>query len=315
MVTWKYDEQSMTYKKIKKVQHILRQCIVYFVSSIVLAAIYYVTLALLFDTSQEKQLKVEYEFLESEYDVLNTQFVQAKTVLENIKLRDTLIHRSVFKTNPIELDQKSKIHTISMISIMENYNVVNMTSMLITQLSSKIWHNQTKIEKALSKINVDIEKFKNIPAIQPVENKELKYNSASVGMKIHPFYRIAKMHTGIDYTVPIGTPIFATADGIVEKIIDDAAKGKAIYINHGNGYKTVYAHLSQVSVNVGVKIKRGKIIARSGDTGLSIFPHLHYEIWKNGKFVNPINCFFGELTPEQLRKMKNMSSNIGQSLD
>jgi murein DD-endopeptidase MepM/ murein hydrolase activator NlpD len=119
----------------------------------------------------------------------------------------------------------------------------------------------------------------------------------------------------MDYTVPTGTRIFATADGIVEDIIDDAAKGKAIYINHGNGYKTIYAHLERVLVAKGTNVKRGKVIALSGDTGLSIFPHLHYEVWKDGKLINPINCFFAEINPAQLKKMRDISSNIGQSLD
>ena len=315
MDTWKYDEQSMTYKKIKKVQRVIRNCIMYLMSSIVLAAIYYVVFASLFDSAEEKQLKAEYEHLELTYDSLNTNLAKAKSVLEILQRRDTIIYRSVFKTNPIELNETSNMNNISMLSIMENYDVVNMTSTLITQLNARVHKNKARIENILSNINADKERFKNIPAIQPVENKELKYNNASVGMKIHPFYRIAKMHTGIDYTVPVGTRVFSTADGIVEDIIDDAEKGKAIYINHGNSYKTVYAHLDQTLVRIGEKVKRGKIIGLSGDTGLSIFPHLHYEVWKDGKFINPINCFFAELNPAQLKKMINISSNIGQSLD
>jgi hypothetical protein len=316
MNTWKYDEQSMTYKKIKKLSRVIRNCIVYFISSIVLAAIYYVIFALLFDNEQEKQLKTEYENLASSYDSLNTNLAKTKIVLDNIKHLDTLIYRSVFKTNPIEFDETSEMKNANLMSIMENYDMVNMNSMFIAQLKTRVWRNKAKIERMFSKINADKEKFKNIPAIQPIENKDLKYNSASVGVKIHPFYRIAKIHTGIDYTVPTGTRVFATANGVVEDIIvDDASKGNAIFIDHGNGYKTVYAHLDKILVAKGAVVKRGKTIALSGDTGLSIFPHLHYEVWKNGKFINPINCFFGELSPTQLRKMKNMSSNIGQSLD
>ncbi|MDR3287243.1 MAG: M23 family metallopeptidase [Prevotellaceae bacterium] len=315
MNEWKYDETSLTYKKIKKAKRIFRNCITYFISSLVLAAIYYFVFSLLFDTGQEKQLKAEYEYLESAYDSLNTNLSKTKLVLEHLKQQDTIIHRSIFKTNPIELSGTSEIEKISMISIMENYDVVNMTSSIISQLTSRVRKNKTKIENTLSKINDDKEKFKNIPAIQPVENKDLKYNSVSVGMKIHPFYRISKMHTGIDYTVSSYTKVIATADGIVENIIDDAEKGIAISINHGNGYKTVYAHLSKPLVSKGAKVKRGKIIALSGDTGLSIFPHLHYEVWKNNKLINPINCFFAELNPTQLKKMTDVSSNIGQSLD
>jgi murein DD-endopeptidase MepM/ murein hydrolase activator NlpD len=315
MNEWKYDEQSLTYKKIKKAKRILRNCIVYFISSIVLFVIYYVIFALTIDTEQEKQLKKEYAYLESAYDSLNTSLLKAKSVLEHLKQKDTMIYRSVFKTDPTESGLIFETRNFSMTGIMENYDIVNTTSSTIDQLVERVWQNRTKIEKTISEINADKTKFRNIPAIQPVENKNLKYNSVSVGMKIHPFYRIPKMHTGLDYTVPMNTKVFATADGIVENIIEDAAKGTAIYINHGNGYTTIYAHLAKALVGKGTNVKRGKLIALSGDSGLSIFPHLHYEVWKNGKLLNPINCFFAELNPTQLKKMIYASSNIGQSLD
>ncbi|MDR2293077.1 MAG: M23 family metallopeptidase [Prevotellaceae bacterium] len=315
MNEWKYDEQSLTYKKIKKAKQILHNCIVYFVSSIVLSAIYYVIFALTVDTAQETQLKKEYAYLASAYDSLNTNFLKARVVLEHLKQKDTLIYRSVFKTNPTEAAATVETENFSMASIMDNYDIVTMTAVAIDQLVERVRQNRAKIEKTISEINADKTKFRNIPAIQPVENKNLKYNSVSVGMKIHPFYRIPKMHTGLDYTVPINTKVFATADGVVEKIIDEAAKGTAIYINHGNGYQTVYAHLAKALVSKGTKVQRGKLIALSGDSGLSIFPHLHYEVWKNGKLLNPINCFFAELKPAQLKEMIYASSNIGQSLD
>ncbi|MDR2125670.1 MAG: M23 family metallopeptidase [Prevotellaceae bacterium] len=315
MNEWKYDEQSLTYQKIKKAKRIFRNCMVYFVSSIVLSAIYYVIFALIIDMPKEKQIKNEYVYLESAYDSLNTKLLKTKAVLEHLKQKDTIIYRSVFKTNPSESGLIFETQNFSMVSIMENFDIVNKTSATIEQLVERVKQNKAKIEKAISEINADKTKFRNIPAIQPVENKNLKYNSVSVGMKIHPFYRIPKMHTGLDYTVPINTKVFATADGTVEKIIDDAAKGIAIYINHGNGYKTVYAHLSKALVAKGARVKRGKLIALSGDSGLSIFPHLHYEVWQNGKLINPINCFFAELKPDQMKEMIYASSNIGQSLD
>ncbi|MDR2653093.1 MAG: M23 family metallopeptidase, partial [Prevotellaceae bacterium] len=303
MNEWKYDAQSLTYKKIKKARRLLRNCIVYFVTSIVLSVIYYVIFALTIDTTQEKKIKQEYSYLESAYDSLSVNLLQAKSVLEHLQQKDIVIYRSIFKTNPTESGLTFETRNFSMASIMENYDIVNMTSSTINQLVERVWQNKTKIEQAISKINSDKTKFRNIPAIQPIENKNLKYNSVSVGLKIHPFYRIPKMHTGLDYTVPINTKVFATADGVVENIIEDAAKGIAIYINHGNGYITVYAHLAKALVNKGTTVRRGKLIALSGDSGLSIFPHLHYEVWRNDKLINPINCFFAELNPTQLKEM------------
>jgi murein DD-endopeptidase MepM/ murein hydrolase activator NlpD len=226
-----------------------------------------------------------------------------------------MIYRSVFRTNPTGYGNNTTTN-FEMLSTMDDSDIVNATANTINELSSRIWRDKTKIERSLSKINSEPEKFKNIPAIQPLENKDLVHTSASVGMKMHPFYRIAKMHNGIDYTVPVGTKIIAPADGIVSRIVsNDTETGMAIYIDHGNGYQTVYAHLSKVLVGKESRVKRGKIIALSGDTGMSLFPHLHYEVWRNGKLIDPINCFFAELNPMQLEKIIDIASNVGQSLD
>jgi murein DD-endopeptidase MepM/ murein hydrolase activator NlpD len=306
----------MTYKKTKKIRRILQKAFTYFVSSIVLAVIYYILFALVFNTPYEQKLAREYSFMRHAYDSLESNYIQAKNVLNRLKKEDSIIYRSVFKTNPIEMSSTSGLENVRMMNIAENYNIVRKTSDVINQLSQRIENNKTKIEESIEKINNEKEMLKYIPAIQPVENKDLKYTGASVGLKIHPFYRIAKMHKGIDYTVPLNTKVVATANGIVENImIDDAEKGTAIYIDHQNGYKTVYAHLGKPLVRKGENVKRGQIIALSGDTGLSIFPHLHYEVWKDGHFIDPISSFFAELHPDKIQQIIEISSNIGQSLD
>ena len=311
MSAWKYDEESLTYKKTRKV---FRDIITYFISSVVLAIIYYAIFSLFFDTNKERELKTQYENLISAYDSVETNFKKASTVLEHLQEKDTMIYRSVFKTDPTGYVNSASSRFD--LSTMGDYDIVKTTHNAVTELSFRIKENKVKVENSLSKINANPEKFRNIPAIQPVENKDLSQTGASVGMKMHPFYHIAKMHRGIDYTVPLGTKVIATADGVVSNIInDDTEKGMTIYIDHGNGYRTVYAHLSKFLVSRDSKVKRGKIIALSGDTGMSLFPHLHYEVWKNGKFVDPISCFFAELNPTELKKIIDISSNIGQSLD
>ena len=134
-------------------------------------------------------------------------------------------------------------------------------------------------------------------------------------MKIHPFFRVAKMHQGIDFTVPVGTKVYATADGIIKNIGSSGKQGNVITIDHGNGYKTVYAHLDRVLVAKNEKVRRGKIIALSGDSGISIWAHLHYEVWKNDKNYNPVLFFFAELKPTEIKKIIEISTHTGQSLD
>ena len=141
----------------------------------------------------------------------------------------------------------------------------------------------------------------NIPAIQPVINKQLTLLTASYGMRIHPFYKTLQSHQGVDYTIPEGSRVFATADGVVRDVaLRNSTSGQTVVIDHGNGYETSYSHLSKINVRKGQRVSRGEIIALSGDTGLSLSPHLHYEVRLNGMRVDPIHYFFMELTPHRI---------------
>ena len=155
-----------------------------------------------------------------------------------------------------------------------------------------------------------------IPAIQPVINDDLTLLTASFGMRIHPFYKSLSQHNGVDFTVPEGSRIFATADGTVtEATRRSSTSGLTVTIDHGNGYQTRYGHLSEISVKKGQKVNRGDIIALSGNSGLSLAPHLHYEVIRDGKPVDPIDYFFLELTPREYRSLQNIAQSGMQSFD
>jgi murein DD-endopeptidase MepM/ murein hydrolase activator NlpD len=155
----------------------------------------------------------------------------------------------------------------------------------------------------------------SIPAIQPVANKDLKRIASGFGYRIHPIYKTLRMHTGIDFSAPVGTPIYATGDGVVEHLKNKmTGYGKVMMINHGFGYESLYAHMSKIFVKPGEKVKRGQIIGYVGNTGRSTGPHLHYEIRKNGKPVNPVHFFFQDLTPEEYEKVIEISSRPTQSM-
>ncbi len=166
------------------------------------------------------------------------------------------------------------------------------------------------------KVSEKGDSLRNIPAIQPIINNELSLLTASYGMLIHPFYKTLHFHDGVDYTVPEGTRVFATADGVVKKVVMlNSTSGKSITIDHGNGYETTYNHLEQVNIGRGTKVRRGDIIARSGNTGLSLTPHLHYKITLNGESVNPINYFFMELSPLKYNNLRRIAEYGMQSFD
>ncbi|HRW63453.1 MAG TPA: M23 family metallopeptidase, partial [Bacteroidales bacterium] len=156
----------------------------------------------------------------------------------------------------------------------------------------------------------------SIPAVMPISNKDLTRTASGWGWRIHPIYKIRKFHYGMDFTAPTGTEIYVTGDGTVERVETSLrGYGKNIVIDHGFGYKTLYAHLSGFNVRKGQKVKRGDVIGFVGSTGTSTAPHLHYEVYKDNKKVNPVHYYFNDLTPEEYEKMIFISTNSGQSFD
>ena len=156
----------------------------------------------------------------------------------------------------------------------------------------------------------------SIPAIQPVANKDLKRMASGYGMRIHPIYKTAKMHSGMDFTAPVGTEIHATGNGTVITVgFGDRGYGNHVILNHGFSYQTLYGHMSKIVVRPGQKLNRGDLIGYVGNSGTSTGPHLHYEVHKNRNPVNPINFYYNDLTPEEYEHMLELSSKAGQSFD
>jgi murein DD-endopeptidase MepM/ murein hydrolase activator NlpD len=155
-----------------------------------------------------------------------------------------------------------------------------------------------------------------IPAIQPVNNRQLTLLAAGKKPLINPFHRAMREHHGVDYLVPEGTPVFATADGTIKSLSEkNTSHGKAVTISHGNGYETSYSHLLDIRVKKGQKVKRGDIIALSGNSGLSFAPHLHYEVIYNDTRVDPVHYFFLELDPSEYQQMIRIALSSMQSFD
>ena len=171
--------------------------------------------------------------------------------------------------------------------------------------------NLVSFEKAKKKT----EMLACIPAIQPISNKNLTHLASGFGYRIHPIYKTIKMHTGIDFAAPTGTPIYATGDGLVDaQTGPKSGYGNAIVIDHGFGYQSLYGHCSRIIVNPGQKVKRGQVIGYVGSSGLSVGPHVHYEVIKNGVKIDPINFFYNDLSPADYDKVLKIASQVNQSL-
>src|SRR5690606_11217242 len=193
---------------------------------------------------------------------------------------------------------------------------------MIVDLSSKVdrlkrkLYIESKSQDEIVQLAENKEKlYAAIPAIQPISNEQLVALASGFGMRIHPVYKVRKLHTGIDFAAPIGTPIYATADGTVAEVsVRFSGYGKMIEIDHGFGYRTRYAHMHDFAVRQGQNIKRGELIGYVGDTGLSTAPHLHYEVLRNGTQINPVHYFFNDLTPAEYEKIVELASIENQSL-
>ncbi len=283
------------------------------------AVVYYVVVSLFFDTPFEsslrnssKRLYVEYELLKSRYDSLNM-------VMENIEERDLNIFGIMFESAPYDFASENDERLLELSEMILRKQDDELQMELTTRadaLAKKVAALKHSTMEMVEKVETTKLKSGNIPSIQPIANNQLTLLTASFGQRIHPFYKTIQQHNGVDYTIPEGTRIFATADGVIKSYeVNSSATGKNVVINHGNGYETIYNHLSRVDIPRSRRVKRGEIIGMSGNTGLSLTPHLHYEVRYNGESVDPIHYFFRELTPSDYKRIQKIAQSGMQSFD
>ncbi|MFI3316764.1 MAG: M23 family metallopeptidase [Rikenellaceae bacterium] len=282
------------------------------------AMLYYFGFSIFFDTPHEYALKQSTSGLEAEYKALLARYDSLELVLDNLELRDREIFRTMFESEPYSFESESQE-----LRLEEYENIFTLSDRelekILSQRIAKVQEQVAKLSRSAEIMQANCEamgsKARNIPAIQPIANRQLSLLTASYGMRMHPFYRTLKSHQGVDYTIPEGTRIFATADGTVKSINTNSTSGKEIILDHGNGYTTAYSHIKSTSVGKGQSVKRGDIIALSGNTGLSITPHLHYEVSYNGMRIDPIHYFFMELSPQEYQKIIKIAQSGMQSFD
>lgn len=281
--------------------------------------LYYIVFSLLFDTPAEYELRHSTDRLKNEYEMLLKQYDSLAVVVDNVVERDRNIFALMFDSEPYSFDSEYNTKRIELHeSLLEKSNS-EMQDILEASLNnlegktSALEQSYTALDERLAEVGT---KRNNIPSIQPVTNHELTLLTAAYGTLMHPFYRTLQSHQGVDYVIPEGTRIFATADGIVKEIKGkNSTSGTTIVLDHGNGYTTTYSHLQSVKAKRHQRVQRGDIIALSGNTGLSLAPHLHYEVRYNGMRVDPIHYFFMELTPDEYQRIIRIAQSGMQSFD
>lgn len=282
------------------------------------AVLYYVGFSIFFDTPYEYYMKRSSDMFEAEYKTLLMRYDSLEMVLDNIEMRDREVFRTIFESEPYNFGEDNSeelLKEYEEIFTQSNKILESELNKRMIDASEKMKELVRSAERMQANSEMMGSEARNIPAIQPISNKQLTLLTASYGMRMHPFYKTLKSHQGVDFTVPENTRIFATADGVVKSVTTNSTSGKEITLDHGNGYTTSYSHINSTTVGRGQNVKRGDIIAHSGNTGLSITPHLHYEVSYNDMRVDPIHYFFMELSPEEYQRIIKIAQSGMQSFD
>jgi murein DD-endopeptidase MepM/ murein hydrolase activator NlpD len=279
----------------------------------------FILLIWIFGSPSEKELRIENSRLLAQYNVLSRRLDEALGVMQGIQQRDDNLYRVVLQADPVA-DAVRKAgyggtNRYEELMDMANSDLVVNTTQKMDMLNRQLYIQSKSFDEVVDLFKNHDEMLKCIPAIQPVANKNLKYTASGYGMRIDPIYKTAKFHNGMDFSANIGTPVYATGDGVVKKAGWQSGYGKIIVISHGFGYETWYAHLNKYNVRVGQKVVRGEVIGEVGNTGKSTGPHLHYEVHVKGKVVNPVNYYFMDLSAEEYDRMIELAANQGKVFD
>ena len=297
----------------------VRQTGIYILAGIVIGILFLYFFLTFFPSPREKQLLREKASLESQLEVLNNQVDQMQVVMTDLQQRDDNLYRVLFGAEPIPLSVRQgaqrKIDYYEQLAQMTNSELAADLSLKVDLLEKEMYVQAKSYEEVAQMAKEQEIRMENIPAIQPVMNKDLKRVASGYGMRIDPVYHVRKFHQGMDFTAPTGTEVFATGNAKVDFAGWKQGYGNTVILDHGYGYKTLYAHLYKILVRKGQKVRRSDIIALVGNTGKSTGPHLHYEVRLNNKPVDPRNYYFYDLSPEEYDQMIQLSNNFGQMLD
>ncbi|MFK7048574.1 M23 family metallopeptidase [Flavobacterium columnare] len=322
-VKYYYDTESLAYRKIKpKKGRKVGVGILFLLASVLFGFLFFFLISDLgyFSTPKDKMQARELENLKLNYVILNKKIDQLNEVLASIEERDNNIYKVYFNmASPGETSEDKKIVSkarFKNLLAMNNEQLIVSTETRLSGLSKSLVGQSKSLDKILSLAKSKDRFLGSIPAIQPVKNEQLKRMASGFGYRSDPFTKARKMHKGMDFTAPTGTPVFATGDGVVRRADAGASGfGNHIVINHGFGYETIYAHLSRYNCRLGRRVKRGDIIGFVGSTGRSQAPHLHYEVHKNGSVVNPINFYYGNISAVEYTAIAKMATQENQSFD
>lgn len=319
-VKYYYNTHTLKFEKHEVPLRVrLAQTFGFIAASIVAGIVIMLLVARYTENPKEKFLRKQNEDLRDNYSILSERTRSLENKMHELENRDNNVYRSVFEALPIPDSARVKDvevkKEVQLVQSMGETDLVNSMTTQLNNLSLRVAY-QAKSYNKIENLVANKEKLLlAIPAIQPVSNKDLTRIASGFGMRLHPILKIYRPHNGLDFTAPTGVPIYATADGTVEKAEFGGGFGNHVIIRHGYGFETLYGHMVKIKAHVGENVKRGEVIGYVGSTGLSSGPHCHYEVHRNGIPVDPVYYFYQDITPLQFDRILKLAAAANQSLD
>ncbi|MEZ7876313.1 MAG: M23 family metallopeptidase [Polaribacter sp.] len=319
-VKYYYDADTLSYRKIDvKKSEYYKKTVFGVLAVLLIAFIGFIIFSQFLMSPNERAINRENENLQLNLDLFSKRIAESSAILNQLQERDNNIYRMYFEANPIPNEQrKAGFGGVNRYKSLDGYDNSKMIKQLtkdIDILSKQLVIQSKSLDEIVILAKEKEKMLASIPAILPVKLVDLTRMASGYKWRMHPILKIRKFHKGMDFTAPTGTPIYASGNGKVIRSSRSATYGRVVYIDHGYGYTTIYAHMSKIKAKRGQNVKRGDLIGYVGNTGRSVSAHLHYEVRKNGKALNPINFYYGDLTPAQFAAMQKASEEEGQSYD
>ena len=317
-VKYYYDEDTLSYRKITvKKSDYYRRILFSFLGVFLIAFFGFIGFSQIIMSPSEREQKRELENLKFHYELIDKRLEESSDILSQLQERDNNIYRSYFEANPIPEEQRKAgfggVNRYKNLEGFENSDLIINLTKEVDILSKQMVVQSKSLDEIVALAKEKKDMLASIPAILPVKKGDF-YVASGYKMRMHPILKINKFHKGMDFTAPKGTPVYASGNGKIYRAQRSSTFGNVIYIDHGYGYKTIYAHLSKMVVKRGEPIKRGDLIGYVGNTGLSVAAHLHYEVHKNDRALNPINFYYGDLSLDEFAKLQRTSEE-SQSYD
>ncbi len=320
-VKYHFNRESLQYEKVTVgwKTHLLRAFMVC-CAALVFGVAFHVIASELFPSPKDIERNRLTAMSASQLDKLNRQLKDLEEVSSVLQNRDDGIYRTIFEAEPIPDNVRQAGYggtdRFKQLENLPNGDLLKSTAERVEKLKKRLYIQSRSYDEVIDMLKEKEDMLASIPAIQPVSNKNLKRMASGYGRRIHPIYKTRKMHWGCDFSAPTGTDIYVTGKGkVVEVKKSKRGYGHHVIIDHGYNFKTLYAHMDKIKVRKGQRVNRGDVIGTVGNTGTSTAPHLHYEVIKNGKKIDPINFFYNDLSPEEYEKMLEISSHHNQSFD